>query len=425
MKIPIEQFYVESDYRFEETDITNLGVSIRNTGLHQPILVKQTPKGFEVCAGRRRLRALRDFCGYTELEQGKHFIINPSVDALVSQLEENDHREDFTVQEKSCLIKDIHTQGIKHHGKAIQGNVTEGWSLSHTAKRIGRDVSYVSRMLLINENLHLVKDCTTITECLNRIKRENENFALDIVRKTKAKKVKYTGNIEKYFSNVTASPIEKYLPQLEDELIDFIFIDPPFAINYDKLLDTDYYDIPYDDEPEEIISLLKTIIPHLYRVLKNNKYMVMWCDFNLFAEIRTWLHDSGFKTSAIPLIWVKMGTAGKTKQPHLKPGSATQFAVLAWKGNPELSIKGCANYFPHEIVRKDRIHRAQMPESLIVEFMKIFSNEADLVFDGFAGGLSSLRAAFLTKRRWIGCEKYEANIEDGKSFTMKWLEEKK
>ena len=424
MPTPITQFYIDTDFRDSETDVTDLAVSIRNTGLQQPLLVKPTEKGLEVCAGRRRFRAMKEFLGWETLEENVHYIKNPDVDALVAQLEENDHRLDFTVQEKAALINNIHEEGLATYGPAIKGNKTNGWSTSDTAKKIGRDAGYVSRMLHIYKNKHLVKDCTNITECLNRIKKENENYAFDEIRKVKAQKAKYTGNIAEYFKNIYISPAEDWLPTLEAESVDFIFTDPPFAIDYaNKLLDTDYYDIPYEDDPTTVLNVLKTIIPHLYRVLKYHKYMVLWCDFNQFTTLRGWMEQAGFSTSAIPIEWVKIGTAGKTKQPHLKLGSATQYAVLAWKGNAELSIKGRANYFPYEIVRKNRIHRAQMPEAMVIDFVKIFSHEGDTVLDCFAGSLVSLRAAFISKRKWIGCEKEWGNVEDGKTFTMQWLGE--
>jgi len=422
MATPIEKFYVGSDFRVEESDVTELGVSIRSVGLLQSILVRETDDGYEVLAGRRRLRAMRDFLNWMELEEGKHFIVNPTVDALVAQLEENDHRENFTPQEKAALIHSIHSEGIERYGLAVKGSVTDGWSIDKTAVKIGRDKSYVSRMLLIYDNLHLVRDCYGFNDCLNKIKREKENYALNEIRHTKAKKAKYTGNIAEYFNNITVASAEDFLPTLQDDLVDFIFTDPPFAIDYaNKYLDTDYYDIPYEDDPESILNVIKTIIPHLYRVLKLNKYMVMWCDFNLFTKLRGFMEDAGFRTSAIPVEWIKIGTAGKTKQPHLKLGSATQYAILAWKGDPELTIKGRANYFPYEIVRKNRIHQAQMPEALVEDFMNTFSHEGDLVLDCFAGSLVSLRAAFKTKRKWIGCEKQFGNVEDGKTYTKEWI----
>lgn len=418
----ISQFYVQSDKRMEETDITELAVSIRNTGLHQPILVKGTDSGYEVCAGRRRLRAMRDFLEWQELEEGKHFIVNPSVSALVAQLEENDHRKDFTAQEKASLINDIHSQGVETYGPAVQG-VEGGWGLDNTAKKVGRDRGYITRMLLIYENLHLVRDCNGYNDCLNRIKKEKESKTLDEIRRAKAQKAKYTGDIGEYFKNIYNDTAETFLPTIKDESIDFIFTDPPFAIDYaNKFLDTDYYDVPYEDNPEHITHILKTIIPHLSRILKANKYIVLWCDFNMFTFLRKHMEENGLKTSAIPLEWVKIGTAGKTKQPNLKPGSATQYAILAWKGDPELSIKGRANYFPYEILRKGRIHPAQMPEPLVKDFIKTFSHEGDIVLDCFAGSLVSLRAAFITKRKWVGCEKEFGNIEDGKTYTNEWLE---
>jgi site-specific DNA-methyltransferase (adenine-specific) len=420
MQHPITNFYVSHDRRSEKTDITDLAVSIHAAGLLQPIICKKTDEGFEIVAGRRRFYAVRDILEWTELEEGKHFYTaEDSIDGMVIELEENSHRVDFTPLERAYLIKDIHDAGIAKEGRAVKG-VKGGWGLEDTARVIGRNKGYVSRMLSIVENKELVGDCGSVDEALTRIKKTKEKEIAAALRQAQAEVVEIPVDIEAYTKNVIVDEASSFITMIEDESVDLILTDPPFAINYDDLIDAEY-DAPYEDDPQVTRDMIEELIPHYYRVLKNDKYIIMFVGFDIKWYLKEVMQKAGFFVPATPLYWFKLGTGGKTMQPDIRPGNVMQEAILGWKGVPEITVKGVSNVFSYQTVRENRIHRAQMPEALTADLVQTFSYPGDLILDTFAGSLAVMRGCMLTERRFIGCEKYQENVQDAVTYTIEWF----
>lgn len=418
--IPISSFYISSDYRETKRGIPDLAFSIRSIGLLQPLLVRPDGDRFEVLDGRRRFYAITEHLKWKGLEEGTHYIINSSVAALIAQYGANSNREDFSPREEAKIIHDIHNEGIRLAGPACQGAATGGWKISDTAKSIGRDSAFVSRLLSIFKNRELLKDASTVTEALRQIKAYKEKNITTIIRAERTKKANIAPDISIYTSKVRNTDAISFCATLEDNIIDLILTDPPFAINYDDLISTEQYDAKYEDEPAQVESLIMSLIPEYYRILKPNKYIILWTGYVVEHIVREAMKKAGFTVYNPPLIWIKIGAGGKSLQPDIRPGNVAQHAILAWKGMPELNVKGRTNVYQHPIVRSNRIHRAQMPESLTADMIEIFSFEGDIVLDTFAGSLSVLRGAFLTKRRFLGCELEIENIQDGIAYTQEW-----
>lgn len=420
---PINRFFIKNDIRQEQRGIIDLALDIKANTLLQPIVVQQSGDDFEILDGRRRFTAMRDYLKMDGLEENLHFIVREGLHALAVQFAANEHRENFTPVEKAGLIYQIHTAGVDEMGVATRGKRGSGWTLEDTAKVINRDKGYISRMLQVYDHKARFKDCRTELECFETLKREKEKKILQRVKKAKIDKVKEAGDISFLFKSIKCSSAETFLPSVESESIDLIHTDPPFAINYDELIKAQY-DAPYEDDPDEVMRLLNVLIPEFYRVLKNDRYCIVWSGYLQGLRLIDSFEKAGFTVLPTPIVWMKLSTAGKTHQPNIRLGSATQYAICAWKGMPELNIKGRHNYFPYPIVRENRIHQAQMPEELIMDLVRIFSAEGDLVLDCFAGSLSTLRACFSVNRRFIGCELQEKNIENGISYSIDWIAKK-
>lgn len=421
MPTPISSFFIKHDIRSEHRGIPDLALEIKAQTLLQPIIVQKVGDEYEILDGRRRFYALRDHLHYAELEENLHFIVREGLHALATQLSANSCRENFTPLEIVALIAEIHRQGIAEHGCSTKGMKNSGWSLEDTGRIINKDKGFVSKALQINENKAAYKNCPHLTACFEQLKKEKEKKLLEKVQKAKVAKVKKAEkDLTAVFDSIHCAPAQDFIKNVPDESIDFIHTDPPFAINYSDLINAEY-DAPYEDNPDEVMNILEMLIPEFYRVLRDNRYCVIWCDWMQSFKLRQDMEKVGFTVLPNPIVWVKLSAAGKTLQPNIRLGSATQFAICAWKGTPELNIKGRHNYFPFPIVRENRIHQAQMPEELIVDLINIFSAENDLVFDCFSGSLSTLRAAYISKRRFLGCELQQKNIDNGISFSMDWI----
>jgi len=424
MNIPIELINISSDFRAEPTDIGELALSIQQNGLINPITLKEVDGHYEIMAGRRRFRALRDYLEYKELVVGRHCIIYEKVDIhpLVIQFEENHKRKDFNPVELARLVKDIHEEKQQEHGTAYKG-IKGGWSIKNTAALLSSEPTFITRLLKIAENEDLVKNCQTLHEALQTIERATNKTIVDTARKVRVAKTLEqieSLEIEDYISSLQNIDALTFLNEQTDETVDFIHIDPPFAIDIDEVAGSQSYDA-YDDKPEEILPLVERVINECYRILKPNCFIVCWCA-NQYA---TWLQEAmkkaGFSVSPTLLYWVKTNCSGRSSDPNKRLGSIVEVAVYGWKGNDaELTIKGRGNVFPQPIPRTDRIHVAQKPEELLIDILNIFSLPGGIVLDCFSGSGSTLRACYKTKRQFRGCELSENHYNTSILKTIEW-----
>jgi site-specific DNA-methyltransferase (adenine-specific) len=426
----IKEFYIVSDYRDEVKGLDSLALSIENDGLYQPIIVKpyegeKEGVKFEIIAGRRRFRAMSEYLGWTELKKNEHYMVKEGCDALIAQFQENFNRQDFTPSELASLIKDIHTQQVEKHGRAIKGQ-TGGWSLKDTGKMIGRDSSFVSRMLTIADNAALVKDCPSVSKALELVDKHKARKVQKIVRKAQyeaetevAAAIVEDHTIEKWISNVRNETALDYLAGMKDNSIDFILTDPPYAINFDKLNKSLEQDT-YADDPEQVKEDLTAVVKELYRVLAEGRYAVIFTAFRWFEWLVNTMEAVGFKCAGTPICWVKLNTSGKSLNPDITLGSQCEIAVYGWKGVPCLTHPGAGNVFPVKIVRENRIHVAQKPEELLENIINTFTLKHMSVLDVYGGSLSTLRAAYKTDRLFYGCEALYDNYVNAINHTREW-----
>jgi ParB family chromosome partitioning protein len=132
---------------FDEEELSSLAESIREVGILQPVLVRETDEGYELIAGERRWRAARRV-GLQNIPA----LVRDTDDAsaLEHALVENVHRSDLNVLEEAAayqqLIEDF---GLTHEEVAIRvgrsrtsvTNTLRLLQLPPTVQRLVRDKS--------------------------------------------------------------------------------------------------------------------------------------------------------------------------------------------------------------------------------------------------------------------------------------------
>jgi ParB family transcriptional regulator, chromosome partitioning protein len=115
---------------FESNSLEELAVSIRASGVIQPIIVRQTGSGYQLIAGERRWRAARQ-AGLVRIPA----LVREASDAesLELALVENLLREDLNPMEESEAYRHLLEQF--------------GWTQDHLAQRIGRDRTSIANSL--------------------------------------------------------------------------------------------------------------------------------------------------------------------------------------------------------------------------------------------------------------------------------------
>ncbi|MCF6775100.1 ParB/RepB/Spo0J family partition protein [Thiotrichales bacterium 19X7-9] len=163
-------------------NIESLAASIKEKGVLQPIIVRRNDNGdYTLIAGERRYRAAKM----------AQLVTIPAIvrqekdsDVLIIQLLENDQREKVSPFEEADAIYEL----IKH----------KKMKKSQIAKSLGRELSWVSMRLKLNEGSTLIRrlsddgiidDVRTLYE-LKKFEDETPDLAKDFVRKIRESRIR-------------------------------------------------------------------------------------------------------------------------------------------------------------------------------------------------------------------------------------------
>jgi len=135
VEIALEQVKARQDQPrtiFEEDSLQELADSIREHGLLQPILVKETSDGYEIIAGERRWRAAQ-MAGLSKITA----VIKEITESEAAEISliENLQRDDLTVIEEARAYKHI----LEQHG----------YKQEELAKKIGKSRAHIANTMRI------------------------------------------------------------------------------------------------------------------------------------------------------------------------------------------------------------------------------------------------------------------------------------
>lgn len=180
------------------------------------------------------------------------------------------------------------------------------------------------------------------------------------------------------------------LQQLPDAQVDLIVTDPPYGVRYkDRFGRT----IANDDAPERVLGAFSD----LYRLLKPDSVCVSfygWTQVDTF--FRAW-RSAGFRPVG-HIVWVKeyVSGAGFLRYRH------EQAFVLA-KGRPPIPARPLDDIQPW-VYSGNSDHPTQKAVRILTPLIETFTQPGQVVLDPFAGSGSTLVAAAITGRRYLGIE---------------------
>ena len=191
-------------------------------------------------------------------------------------------------------------------------------------------------------------------------------------------------------NTITNGNCLKVLPTIPSTSIDFVLTDPPYITRYKS---RDGRTVPNDDNSE----WLKPAFAELYRVLKRDSFCVSfygWPNADKFLEA---YRAAGFRIVG-HFVFPKRYT------------SASQFlryqhecAYLLAKGyptTPKETIGDVIDWTYSGI----KLHPTQKPLSILLPLVETFSKPNATVLDPFTGSGSSLLAAKMLGRNYLGIE---------------------
>lgn len=241
----------------------------------------------------------------------------------------------------------------------------------------------------------------------------------------------------------------EYLKMLDDKSVDFVLSDFPYNISgYGNSLTKRGNDIVPGDFGEwdkwssmsEYIEWVNTVIKELIRVTKPRSSLIIFLDNRLAGYIGYDLERKGICKYKSPIILRKVNPI-----PHIrKTGFRSSFEHAIWliNDNPAqdetikphtfnfISQKDMCNVIDYAIGQNESGHPTEKPLWVFRNFIKIFSNENDIVLDTFMGSGTTAIASKQSNRRFLGCDTSldyckMANERLKQDIIQKWICHKK
>lgn len=182
----------------------------------------------------------------------------------------------------------------------------------------------------------------------------------------------------------------KLLKTFPSASVDLIVTDPPYFVNY---RDRSGRTIANDADPASVIDAFTD----LYRILKPNTFCISFYGWNrVDAFFRSWRHAGFYPVGH--LVWHKgyASRSGFLRARH-------EQAYLLAKGRPEKPAEPIDDVRRWQYTGNVR-HPTEKAVSNLQPLIESFSHPDDLVLDPFAGSGSTLVAAVLAGRRYLGIE---------------------
>ncbi len=417
--VPVPQIHI-SDVRqrrnFEPSKVEELAESIKQNGLLHPIVVRTDSNGNRtLVAGERRLRAIQllhlagepyscnskaipfDHIPCTDLGE----LSGP--DAEEAELAENVVRVDLSWQERTEAVARLsrlkELQGVDK--RSIASEIYPDFSTAGAHEAVRQAVNLQRHMAADKE----VAGAKTQKEALKIVKRKEE-ARMNVVL---AGEVGQESLNERY--SVYHADAVEWLSAYEGPEFDCILIDPPYGMGADEFGDGagKYTGIQHDykDSPEHVFKLMAAAMPALYRVAKPASHIYIWCDIDMFADLRTLAMLSGWWVHRTPLINVKR-EGGRVPWPEHGPRRCYELVLYAVKGKrPVTAIY--RDVFESSFGDEDsQGHGAAKPVESYIELLKRSTRPGDRVLDCFGGTGTLLPAAAALRLRATVVEKEAA-----------------
>jgi site-specific DNA-methyltransferase (adenine-specific) len=209
------------------------------------------------------------------------------------------------------------------------------------------------------------------------------------------------------------------LKEIPDDSVDLILTDPPYGINYKLNISKNKNKIFEEIKNDSAGDIdFKDFFKECYRVLKPKGSLYLFGRMDFFMRISSDVLNSEFKYNN-DFLWLKGDMAsgninvfGVTHESliHLSKGSPRKSEKLMIDGKEKKRSK--SSYYGKVSKKEYYGHPTQKPVGLCAYIIENRTKPGEIVLDPFAGSGSTLVAAKILNRKWIGIE------VDPKYFTI-------
>jgi modification methylase len=248
------------------------------------------------------------------------------------------------------------------------------------------------------------------------------------------------------------------LPRLEEGLVECAIYDIPYytsgtrefsfkegGVETRKSYSLDMGEWDDFESLEDYYEWVHRVLAETRRVLKMGGSLYLYCRDGYISDIRRLMRETGYYFKKV-LVWVKTNPLQNIM--HVNYNTACEFMLFAIKANPEKPVKTplvynwlkqreirlprnkFPNATPFQLDMHNRIetpicmaperlvdeegevlHKTQKPVEALLRHVLVSTDPGDTVLDACCGTGSTLEAARLLGRRYLGCEKNEKFCE--------------
>jgi site-specific DNA-methyltransferase (adenine-specific) len=419
--IDVEEVKVDRDrMRKDSGNIRELAESLALNGQIQPITMEnghlRTGWRRWVATGLLKTEGKSIGCMKPEghparLEPGKILAIPleelTRIERLQLELAENRDRKQLTDAEEA-----IGMMKLKEAIEEIKGRKIGQREL---ARELGLSTAYVSMGLTVakavNEGDRELLRASSVRAAYRQYK--NEEKLRQLKERALALNPEAASDLQAKMRLGNALDLIK---EVEDESVGLIHFDPPWGIGIDDYDRRQRFEA-WDDSPATWDSLIRPIVPELWRVAANDSYIIMWCGAQYFNQSVSLLESVGYIPYATPYVWYKNNKKGAQNDPTRFDLPVTEFFILARKGEPRFYKMGGTNVLVYPMPTQ-RIHYAQKNVDMLVDLLERWTFGNMLVLDPTFGSGAALMAAKRLGRPFLGFEKSKKNHESAISWLL-------
>lgn len=459
--VPLSDISTEGRSRKDFGDLQELAESIQKYGLFQPPFVTKRDGDITLVGGERRLRAMQ-LLGVDPIPV---LFREDMTEAQLREAEffENEHRKEFTWQERACNIYLIHRLRV---AEASAGGRT--WSYRDTRDLTKNSLGHISHSIQAAKSI--LSGDEEVIKC-NSLKDAYTGVLLKRAEAATLQKLSQFGIGEKktviaggevpvptqdiddifddgmeFVSSDTStatpsvdpvtepsSPIEviefplsewflhgdsvnDIMPGLPDGCVDHVVTDPMYAVeekNLEGIMDVDT--ISHDMETE--LDTAKKFLKESYRLLKDNGYCIFWYDIKHQEKLMGWAQEVGYKVQEWPLVWHKMHKCRNNVAQYNWTKNA-EYAMVCRKGSPTLSTPQMSCIFQADgsIERQLYSNPYAKPAACWEFILSPIGLKGQTILDPFAGQMSCPRTVLNLGMKPLAIEleefHYQAGIEN-------------
>jgi ParB-like chromosome segregation protein Spo0J len=406
MLINLDQIIVPENrirQEYSKEKFEGLKDSIRHGGLINAIIVIERNGKYELKAGEHRLKAI------IELNKEGKDIPNVPRDqiraelwgqltrrtALLLEWDENERREDFTFLEKSRFIRYFH--------ETMKAESSD-WTAELTAHMLRISTASISHYLRIEESARDNPEVAKAETMKAAVKRMRKIASLKERRDDATRNAPET--IKRAEQILHRGDCTIWLKSISESSVDFVNFDPPWGEEASHKVAENWES--FDDSSEYSYQLTKDILPELFRVLKQDRFLVIWLRILEAKEIIALAESFGFnhKYAKTPCIWYKPDKVSDQQRfPEKTFIESYETFLFLRKGDPLLHEEGAQNVFVEpRIPVSATIHPTEKPVSLMRRLINLTTSPGEVILDPCAGSASCMVAALDNNRRALGCE---------------------